>query len=106
MTKLLSGTVLLLALQFPSCVTIERTVDEVKSFQISGIMHRTNVEGGCWQFIGDDAETYELTGMKVVLLLREGIRADIVVRGPLDLASNCRVGAVVELIEILRTYYE
>ena len=87
-----------------SCVTVERTTIDIRSFELTGMMHLAPVEGGCWQFIGDNGETYELTGAKVVSLLREGLRADLVVRGPLNLASVCHVGKVVELIEISRTY--
>ena len=68
------------------------------------MMHFAPVEGGCWQFIGDNGKTYELTGSRVVVLLREGLHADLVVRGPLDLASVCQVGDVVEILEIIRTY--
>lgn len=68
------------------------------------MMHFASAEGGCWQFIGNDGETYELTGARVVLLLREGLQADLVVRGPLDLGTVCQVGQVVEIIEIIRTY--
>ncbi|MBI5214648.1 MAG: hypothetical protein HY960_02740 [Ignavibacteriae bacterium] len=94
----------ILLLAVPSCLSVQRTVDQIESFELSGMMHYTSVEGGCWQFIGNDGETYELTGSRVVILLREGLRADLVVRGPLDLASVCQVGEVVEILEIIRTY--
>ncbi len=76
----------------------------MRAFDLTGMMHFSTVEGGCWQFIGNDGETYELTGARVVSLLREGLYADLVVRGPLDLGTNCQVGQVVEIIEIIRTY--
>ncbi len=104
MKNIIFTGLLLSLLIFSSCVSVERTIIEIHSFQLTGIMHLTTSQGGCWVFIGDDSETYELTGAKVVGLLREGLRADLIVRGPLEIASVCNVGQVVELIEISRTY--
>lgn len=82
---------------------MNRTVDVLHSFELSGYMHFAPVEGGCWQFISDSGERYEITGKKVFSLLKEGRRAELLVRGPLQVASICQVGQVVELIEIIKT---
>jgi len=78
-------------------------VVEVHSFEINGTMHYINENGGCWQFIENNGELYELTGAKVVHILQEGLRANLIVRGPLRLPTVCHVGKIVELLEIQRT---
>lgn len=98
--------VILVSLLFSSCITIERTVEQVHSFEISGMMHHATHGGGCWQFIGDDGDTYEITGIKVISLLKEGLHAQLLVRGPIDVGSVCEVDQVVEIVEIIKTYIE
>ena len=63
-------------------------------------MHRSNVEGGCWVFRTTDGQSYELTGEAAKDLLREGLRAEIVVKPRRDVMSICMVGKIVEVIEI------
>jgi hypothetical protein len=70
------------------------------SFTIDGVMHRTDIEGGCWVFKATDGQSYELTGEVVKDLLRDGLRAEIVVKPRRDLKSICMVGKIVEVIEI------
>jgi hypothetical protein len=70
------------------------------SFTINGVMHHTNLEGGCWVFKTADGKNYELTGEAAKDLLREGQRAEIVVRPRRDLKSICLVGKIVEVVEI------
>jgi hypothetical protein len=57
------------------------------SFTIDGVMHRSNVEGRCWVFRAADGQNYELIGEAAKDLLREGQRAEIVVRPQRDLKS-------------------
>ncbi|MGA9364191.1 MAG: hypothetical protein WBW16_07465 [Bacteroidota bacterium] len=70
------------------------------SFTIDGVMNHTNVEGGCWVFRTADGQNYELTGEAAKELLREGLRAEIVVRPRSNLKSVCMVGKIVEVLEI------
>ena len=70
------------------------------SFTIDGVMHRTNVEGGCWVFRTTDGQNFELTGEDAKELLREGLRAVFVVKPRNDLKSVCMVGKIVEVVEI------
>jgi hypothetical protein len=63
-------------------------------------MHHTNLEGGCWVFTTADGQSYELIGDAAKGLLREGLRAEIVVKLRSDLKSVCMVGKIVEVVEI------
>jgi hypothetical protein len=72
----------------------------VGSFTIDGVMHHTNVEGGCWVFKGSAGQSYELIGDAAKDLLHEGLRAEIVVKPRSDLKSICMVGKIVEVLEI------
>ena len=64
-------------------------------------MRYRNIETGCWQFVGDDGENYEIIGEKARELCIEGLRVRIVVQ-PLSgrMASTCMVGTLVELVRI------
>jgi hypothetical protein len=70
------------------------------SFTIDGVMHRTNLEGGCWVFRAADGQSYELIGDAAKDLLREGLRAEVVVRPRRDVMSICMVGRIVEVVEV------
>jgi hypothetical protein len=72
----------------------------VGSFTIDGVMHHTNVEGGCWVFKASAGQSYELVGDAAKDLLREGLRAEIVVKARSGLKSICMVGKIVEVVEI------
>jgi len=67
---------------------------------IEGVIHRTRVEGGCWVFRTTDGQNFELAGEAAKDLLREGLRAEIVVKPRRDLKSICMVGKIVEVVEI------
>ena len=99
---ILTTGIILCSLTLLSCTSVERTVVDVKSFQLAGVMHYNPVEGGCWQFLADNGETYELTGEKVLSVLRDGLRLEIMVRGPLHIGTVCQTGKVVELLQIIR----
>ncbi len=90
------------SIAFSGCIGMEKTVVEVHSFEINGTMHYINEKGGCWQFIENNGITYELTGAKIVHLLQEGLRANLIVRGPLRLPTVCHTGIIVEILEIQR----
>lgn len=87
-----------LLLLFCSCASTKQY--PAGSFTIGGVMHRTNIEGGCWVFRTADGQSYELTGEAAKDLLREGLRAEIVVKPRRDVMSICMVGKIVEVIEI------
>jgi hypothetical protein len=76
------------------------------SFTIDGVMHRSNVEGGCWVFRTNDGQSYELTGEAAKDLLREGLRAEIVVKPRRDVMSICMVGKIVEVVDIKAIHSE
>ena len=93
-------SVLLFALLilFSSCATTKEYPKG--SFRVDGVMHQTTVEGGCWVFRTTDGQNFELVGEAAKELLREGLRAEIVVRPRKDLNSICMVGKIVEVVEI------
>jgi hypothetical protein len=70
------------------------------SFTIDGVMHHTNLEGGCWVFRASNGQSYELIGDAAKDLLREGLRAEVVVRPRRDVMSICMVGKIVEVVEV------
>jgi hypothetical protein len=70
------------------------------SFTIDGVMHHTNIEGGCWVFRASNGQSYELIGKAAKDLLREGLRAEVVVRPRRDVTSICMVGKILEVVEI------
>jgi hypothetical protein len=92
--------VLLFSLVFFLCSCASTKQYPADSFTIDGVMHHTNVEGGCWVFRTADGESYELAGKAAKDLLHDGLRAEIVVEPRSDLRSVCMVGKIVEVIEI------
>jgi hypothetical protein len=99
LTASLDGALLVaLLVFFSACASTKQY--PAGSFTIDGVMHHTNVEGGCWVFKARDGQSYELTGDAAKDLLREGLRAEIVVKGRRDLKSICMVGKIVEVLEI------
>jgi hypothetical protein len=96
------GIVLVLTslLLFAACASTSTKQYPADSFTIDGVMHHTNLEGGCWVFKATDGQSYELTGKAAKDLLREGLRAEIIVEPRPDLRSVCMVGRIVEVIEI------
>jgi hypothetical protein len=93
------GVLLCVALFFFSACSSSKPYP-VGSFTIDGVMHHTNLEGGCWVFRASNGQNYELTGDTAKDLLREGLRAEIVVKLRSDLKSICMVGKIVEVVEI------
>jgi hypothetical protein len=98
------GIVLLFTslLLFAACASTKQY--PAGSFTIDGVMHHTNVEGGCWVFKAGDGQSYELMGDAAKDLLREGVRAEIVVKTRRDLKSICMVGKIVEVVEVRKIY--
>lgn len=92
--------VLFCAMLFFLCSCASTKQYPAGSFTIDGVMHYTNIEGGCWVFRTTDGQSYELTGEAAKDLLREGLRAEIVVKPRRDVMSICMVGKIVEVIEI------
>ena len=81
-----------------SCATTKQY--PAGSFTIDGVMQRTIVGGGCWVFRTSDGQNIDLTGEDAKELLREGLRAVIVVKPRNDLKSVCMIGKIVEVLEI------
>jgi hypothetical protein len=77
---------------------------EKGSMVLKGVMHRTEIEGGCWVFEANDGQRYELVGEKANQLQRDGLRAKIVVRPRPDLSSVCMIGNIIEVVEIVETH--
>ncbi len=71
------------------------------TYEISGKMEKTLLEGGCWKFVGDDGQQYELFGEKSQRLLKDGMRARLVVKTSRGVSSICMVGKPVDVIDIL-----
>ena len=85
-----------------SCSSSEATKDYGPgTFKLTGTMKQIEVEGGCWQFVSDDGKNYQVMGDKAALLLRDGLRATVVVTDAEEMASICMVGDLVELVEII-----
>ena len=64
-------------------------------------MHRTNLEGGCWQFISDKNVSFELLGEHISELFHDGIGATLVVKDRPTVKSICMMGKPVEVLAIL-----
>jgi hypothetical protein len=75
------------------------------SFTIDGVMHHTNLEGGCWVFRTSGGQSYELIGDAAKDLLHKGLRAEIVVRARRDVMSTCMVGKIVEVVEVKEIHF-
>jgi hypothetical protein len=93
------GVLLCLALLFFSACASTKQYP-AGSFTIDGVMHHTNVEGGCWVFRASNGQSYELIGKAAKDMLREGLRAEVVVRPRRDVMSICMVGRIVEVVEV------
>jgi hypothetical protein len=88
---------------FSSCSSTEHASKyQSDSIVISGVMLYLELEGGCWQFMDENGETYEIVGLNIAQLQIDGQRAEIVVREVPDVASICMVGKIVELVEIIQ----
>lgn len=86
-----------------SCSGLEQTQNYPDdAFIINGIMNYLEVEGGCWQFMSEEGETYEIVGLNVAPLRVNGQRAEIVVREIPGVMSVCMVGKMVELLDIVQ----
>lgn len=93
----------LLAIVVLGCASTERVGNYPEdAFIINGIMNYLEVEGGCWQFVDEDGESYEIVGLNVAQLQINGLRAEIVVREIPGVASICMVGKMVELLDIVQ----
>ena len=72
--------------------------------QVTGIVHRSAVEGGCWRFETSDGKSYELRASQAPTdLLVDGKRATLVLRLRPDLLSTCQVGQVADVVRVERT---
>ncbi len=91
----------ILLLQVNSCANIPKTDFGPDSFVIEGKMVFLDVEGGCWQFISTNNETYELVGENIETIYFDGIQARLVVRELEDRVSICMVGKIVEVLKIV-----
>lgn len=66
-------------------------------------MRATHLEGGCWQFLADNGQTYDLQGNEIDPLLHDGLRAEILVRDATGQSSICMTGKIVVVIRIIST---
>ena len=99
--------VLWCAVLIQACAPSSPTVTEKygkDALRIKGTMQYEHIEGGCWQFVGDDGVAYELTGPGLTPLHRDGLRAEIIVRPARNAATVCMVGKTVELLEIIKIF--
>jgi hypothetical protein len=71
------------------------------TYTIRGKMHFTDIEGGCWQLITGNNQSYELVGEDTPFLEYEGLMAEIVVKDTDNIMSTCMVGKVVQIIKII-----
>ena len=72
-----------------------------EAFRLTGSMEYIDIEGGCWQFVGEDGNNYELVGPRVSSLFQDGVKAELVVRSLRNISSICMVGDPVLLLEII-----
>lgn len=84
---------------------VTKTYEE-NAILLTGIMQYLDVEEGCWQFITDDGEAYEIVGINVAPLHVHGLKAEIVVRVIPNIVSICMVGKTAQLLEIVHIYEE
>ncbi|MDI6766762.1 MAG: hypothetical protein QME52_08075 [Bacteroidota bacterium] len=88
-------------LYFCGCANLSRNYSENDAFTIEGTIKFLPVEGGCWQFISTDDETYELVGENIETLYFDGIQARLVVRDLEGRVSICMVGKIIEVLKIV-----
>ncbi len=98
--------VLFTALLLSSCCITKETIQDVdpKGYELHGTMSFIVLEGGCWQFKSNDGTTYQISGEKVDVLLKDGQRADIIVRDLPRMRSICMAGKNVKLLRIVKLY--
>jgi hypothetical protein len=71
------------------------------SFEITGMVRFTSVEGGCWMIEGDDGHTYEPNNLPSEYLVDSlRIRATVEIRT--DLKSTCQLGSIIDVLEVER----
>jgi hypothetical protein len=73
------------------------------SYIIEGSMHFRDIEGGCWQLVDGNNQSYEIVGENVDEVRIDGLTVKLLVRDQENRASICMVGRIVELIEIIET---
>jgi hypothetical protein len=72
-----------------------------QGFVVSGMMHHTTLEGGCWYLQADDGKHYELQGDSALIapLRTEGEHASLRVVPIKGAASICMIGEIVKVLE-------
>ncbi len=81
--------------------TQETAGDPPGTYRLSGVMHATHLEGGCWQFIAENGQTYDLAGDEIGPLLHDGLHAELLVRDASGMASICMSGKIVIVVKII-----
>jgi hypothetical protein len=101
-----SGFVWVLCLWLSACCTSKNSGKDfgADALVLIGTMQYLTVETGCWQFITDDGARYQVSGSQVDPLLRDGQRAEVIVRLLPDRQTICMTGKPVELLHIIKIY--
>ena len=96
----------MLSLFLGSCCTSKDTARDFGSdaFSLTGTMKYLAIEGGCWQFTADDGATYQVSGEEAKRLLKDGQRAEIIVRDLPNRRTICMTGKSVELLKIIKLH--
>lgn len=70
--------------------------------RVSGTMKFIDIEGGCWQFKGDNGTNYELTKLaeKLSAPLKDGLKLTVDVKEK-EGASVCQVGKLAEVVNVV-----
>lgn len=78
--------------------SVALAADEIR---VQGKVKASQVGVGCWQFVGDDGNNYELRkGQAPTTLFVDGTRATLVLRRRADLMSTCQVGQIVDVVRV------
>jgi hypothetical protein len=97
---ILFALILLQASDF-SCSTSGDSLGPTVRIEVSGVVRRVDVEGGCWAFRADDGSIYELVTDKASSrILVDGARATLVLAPREDAVSVCMVGRIAVVDEV------
>ena len=106
MERVKTTVIIFAAMLLQSCCTTKEATqnEDPNSYLLRGTMSFSALEGGCWQFRADDGITYQVFGEKAASLLKDGQRAEIIVRDLADVRTICMAGKNVELLKIIKLY--
>ncbi len=97
MMKLISFVVAVMVLAIPAYSAVPGCAGDIT---VHGYFNFVNVEGGCWQFVGDNGVNYEVVNHRPSW--HDGLTGTITADIKDDMVTFCMVGVVVEVCEFVK----